>query len=280
MEAMMGDESGSVAGVPPVVFHGIVIKATPRPSPVLTWDGRAYQAAVRRVLDGLFASCIGRILIRHIAREAKVVEIIPEPHYAPPGGGRGARVVPAREPAGLRAGTSTFRGVATGQPGDARIEFTPFFHADPRAQGTARDDGPGSCVDEVLLEELFHALRCLLGVLDWGEAPFDFHSRDEFHAAMVVNMYRSEKGRRLSHAHVRGMVREHLVSPWRGRSSQDHWERGMLRDLGREMPDLTSVLRRVPRVICGHNPFIDYLEGPSYSVAVRAPRASSRRHAP
>lgn len=267
-------------GVPPIEFHRIIIKASPVPSPVRSWDGHAYQRAVRPVVDRLFASCIGRIVIRHIARQANVVEIMPEPRYGGPTEGRGARVRPAREPFGLRAGTTTFQGVATGQPGDARIEFTPFFYADPRMQGEPEDEGPGSYVDEVLLEELFHALRCLLGVLDWRNAPFQFDSRDEFHAAMVVNMYRSEKNRRLSHAHVRGVVREHLLSPWPGRREQDLWERGMMIDLCREMPHLTNVLRRVPRVICSHNPFVDYLEGPPFSLPVRAPRASSRRHAP
>ncbi len=275
----MGNESR--AAVEPIEFHRIVVDAEPYPAPVQSWDGRAYQAAVQRVLDRLFASCIGRIIIRHIARQANAVEIIPEPRYGPPVGGRGARVVPAREPLGLRAGTTTFGGVATGQPGDAVIEFTPFFHADPRTQGTPQDQGPGSYVDEVLLEELFHALRCLLGVLDRRQAPFDFDSVDEFHAAMVVNMYRSETGRRLSHAHVRGMVRDHLLSPWRGRTPQDRWEQERMRDLCREMPHLTTVLRRVPRVICEHNPFVDYMrEGPPYVLPVRAPRASSRRRAP
>lgn len=108
--------------------------------------------------------------------------------------------------------------------------------------------GPGTAVDELLLHEVFHGLRHMAGLRMKRGVPGqkEYHNFEEFYAILIANIYRSELGRsglRADHAGFYTLGDVGIVS-------QDAWmkhkfNRGHLRKLGNQMPDLWDALAKV-----------------------------------
>jgi hypothetical protein len=83
----------------------------------------------------------------------------------------------------------------TGLGSDATIQYTPKQWRDAAATCTTGLCGPGSARDEVLLHEMFHGLRVMLGKLDSIPMGDGYNTQEEFFAILVTNVYQAEMGR-------------------------------------------------------------------------------------
>lgn len=245
--------------IPPIRVHGVEIRATP--SPGEPWDGRAFQAAVRTAITQIGKTLVGKILLDWIERGPNVhVEPHPsrDPHFA--------ETLATNPPDGHRLGAPVhqFTGIpnarGTGRPSRARILFTPahFYRYSPHSPH--RERRAGTHVDEVMLHELVHALRCQHGLLDgtpMGGTLQGYDYFEEYCAYVVENMYESELRRWLAGSHRAGVVLEHLTWPWADTTSHPEveLEREQVRLFATQMPLFTSELRDIAPAVCPYNPF-------------------------
>jgi hypothetical protein len=147
-------------------------------------------------------------------------------------------------------GVVTDSGVATG------VGSSTFITYDPSRFDSGM--GPGATPDSVLLHEVVHAYRRMLGVLqDWpaGTPQYvrrDFPDIEEFTAVLIANIYDAEAGR----TQLRDLYSLGGFKPLEGiRENQQNyyrWARPVIDHLCAEMPDLTAALAKVQ---CWFNPF-------------------------
>jgi hypothetical protein len=90
----------------------------------------------------------------------------------------------------------------TGLGSDVTIFYTPIMWATSASSCTADVPcGPGSARDEVLLHEIFHGLRIMLGLQLCVKMGDHYTTEEEFYAILVTNIYSSELDRELRGNH-------------------------------------------------------------------------------
>jgi hypothetical protein len=235
-------------------IHGVYVDSGP--APLHDWNDAGYFGAVARTLERLWDSHIGRIVLRHLGHASRRVTVRPYSNWT-------SDAIAVTHPASQLRSVSPVDGVlvaagGSGRPDDAEIWFLPYFQGAPPPRGQNPARGIGASVDEALLEEVVHGLRCAHGVLDWRPAQYDYDCNDEAKAAAVVNMYRSEQRRAPIDAHVMGVRRAHRWLPaGHPPDAESRWwfEQRMVREFAGEMEDLVRELRAAPSTIAPHNPF-------------------------
>lgn len=263
------------------VAHFGRIEITGNPNTVVyrthPWDYGRYRTAVLRLLTSLSNSPVGAIVLGAMSRRviicpmqrefadnavARPISGGPYIGYSPPlttpenlrhGVMRG-RPVPA-EFGILGTARRNTRALGSGRGADAVVEFTPgmFVPGSPIALGIAGSFRP----DTVLLHELVHALRITRGQFDTTTTHgvlADYDQNDEFHAILIANIYRSERGispLRANH----GIPFQPLQNP-AGFYQQGH-NKIMVMNLCREMQDFT---RSIADIQCDFNPIREYYQ--------------------
>jgi hypothetical protein len=77
---------------------------------------------------------------------------------------------------------------------DAAIMFSPHMWRRGNKPGSAGEEGPGSKADEVLLHEMVHGVRMMMGVnAETNKLNDDYENEEEFVAVVVTNIYMAEK---------------------------------------------------------------------------------------
>ncbi|MFK7819415.1 MAG: M91 family zinc metallopeptidase [Planctomycetaceae bacterium] len=181
-------------------FYGIRVDGSRRPTAVAAgaWSSERYELAIEHWLDRIMGTCTGKAVVGSL-RKCQVT-IVPDPEKGTPTAGPADRTLAATA-AGTRKGTVVRGGrgeahpaLGTGRGTAVRIDFTPADFI---------DKGAHEKPDVVLMHELAHASRWNAGVVcSVGMLKFGFLTREEVHAVLVGNMYRSEqklKVFRLSH---------------------------------------------------------------------------------
>jgi hypothetical protein len=107
--------------------------------------------------------------------------------------------------------------------------------------------------EEVLVHELFHAVRQAFGMLRNLPLGGDFLSAEELYSIFVENMYANEKGLALRNTHK---ARSSNVSPDHSMAHNPSF-RDPMRELFAMMPTIGNALARVKSL---YNPFRDWLE--------------------
>jgi len=189
----------------PRICFGIRVDGT-RPAVGVTgqWSPTGYEDAVEHWLKRIAGTFTGKALLKEL-HPANRLLIVPDTGEAgTPGTGPEGRSAAAwrdaiREGAVARGGSGRpFGGFGTGRGTNASIEFTPldFFNSPPQEQP-----------DMVLVHEICHATRYLRGIVsNQPMGKFGFLTREEVHAILITNIYRSEQQLRefrLSHRPAR-----------------------------------------------------------------------------
>jgi hypothetical protein len=89
----------------------------------------------------------------------------------------------------------------TGLGSDVTIQYTPAQWREAASTCTKGLCGPGSARDEVLLHEVFHGLRVMMGKLLSVPMGDGYNTQEEFFAILVTNVYQAEMGRPLRGNH-------------------------------------------------------------------------------
>ena len=137
---------------------------------------------------------------------------------------------------------------AASAPGQDRTACCAFT----RSTGTTppgRFDTP----EEVLVHELFHAMRQTFGALRNTPLDGDFDTVEELYSIFVQNMYANERNLRLRATHHRASSN---VSPDHSMAHNPRF-RAPLRDLAAMMP---TIVNELANVRTRYNPFRDWKE--------------------
>jgi len=157
------------------------------------WSQTNYENAVVQVLSNIYRSQVGKALIDHLARQDRLVMIMPcttgDPRTT-------AMDIHAAFPAGVRERLCTSTGyrhvgarrllaryTGTGRGSPAAILFTPGAYVGKTSAGERQD--------EVLLHELVHAIRITTGTQTCRPWGHQMHSVDEVIAITLTNLYSS-----------------------------------------------------------------------------------------
>lgn len=153
---------------------------------VIGGESTAYQREVRRYLDLIRTTEIGRSLFRHINLRATQMTIVPfKPTPKNPVNASANPISPAD------AMPETYQGVGTGQGSAVVVEYHPanLRQLNQNMGWIAPGAGPG----EALFHEMLHGYRQqrgqALNVDKFGNEP-----AEEFYAVLASNVYRSERG--------------------------------------------------------------------------------------
>ena len=228
------------------------------------WDLGRYQTAVAAQLGMLQNSRTGSMVLNNISRRLLIVPFQDpdsENAVARPMGEAFLGYIPTSLPQQNRNATMYGQwvdpgraadGVGTGRGSSVVIEYTPGMWVPGSAIATT--NATPTRAQEMLLHELVHAIRQMRGLADTRQsigAFANFDARDEFHAILVTNFYRSEKGisplRRDHHG------RQPLQNP-SAFYAQPH-NKLLVMDLCREMPPFT---RALANLTCPFNPIREY----------------------
>ncbi|HBQ19729.1 MAG TPA: hypothetical protein DEF51_54255 [Myxococcales bacterium] len=220
-----------------------------------------YEEATRRVLNRSFSTRTGQ-LVRDAIRRPVTIAPWPDPSVCNADANalvrrdalrRGAQAYYCADiPATPIVETGTpdpHAQTGTGRGSDAVVRFTPRQWETGIC--TIFGNSPGGRSDEVLLHELFHALRVTVALRDCSALVGGYDTFGEFAAIAVTNMHSRELGRPLRRNHG-GFT--HVIGAERTYNTTEHaaWT---LR-LCRQMPELTRRLSRIPLSVCDFNPFL------------------------
>jgi hypothetical protein len=138
--------------------------------------------------------------------------------------------------------------IGTGTGSDTQIRFSPDTFAAPGAP-----TGPGAKADEILLHEMVHGLRQMVGraVFEQVTGNPGMQNYEEFAAIVISNVYRSERG-------ITELRRDHigfspLTGPETAAATFKTTYQSYLLDMDTEQPKLCQNLRKV---VCVFNPFV------------------------
>ena len=201
---IVGDNAPNGFEVVPPGGHG-----TPQ---LRRWIPNAYEAAVAAILNRIAIVPIGALVLRSLRQPVQI-----EPWQNLTVRNASADAAASDWPTynrGYRAGAPMVQcgggdvpyipsQVGTGEGTNARVHFTPsqWMSGTTGLSGSARHGGPagpGGAEDEVLLHELFHALRITMGLGDCRQLTGRmqrYNDRSEFYAIIVENIYSSQSGR-------------------------------------------------------------------------------------
>lgn len=217
-------------------------------------DGAAgYETQVRGILDTINATKTGHSVLGFFALRSHRVRIIPPDDLqtpADPNAFTGADDNQAATRAGFEQRSGRDGHVIAGRPrgtglgSDSHIEFHPVHWSGPGLGFIT----PG----QVLLHELFHAVRQVFGARRSTPLGGGFDTVEELYSVFVENMFMAELGLPLIFNHG-----------GRTPASPDHSMRlhpefhAAMRDISAMMPFIVHTLAKVPGP---YNPFRDWLE--------------------
>lgn len=137
----------------------------------------------------------------------------------------------------------------TGLGSDVSIWYTPAQWHEASSTCTTGLCGPGSARDEVLLHEVFHGLRIMLGKIDSVPMGDSFNTQEEFFAILVTNVYQAEMGRplRANHSDFNELKNA-------GKFSKTY--RARINALKTQQADLVKALEKVPTKNSVINPIV------------------------
>ena len=216
-------------------------------------DGAAgYEGQVRPILTTVQGTATGRTVMGFFALRTHQVWIVPpEGNQSRVEAGAGA-VDPN---AAFRRGFELRDGVAgnvdprhrkgSGAGSDSLLRFHPIHWNNPGASFTTPE--------EVIVHELFHAMRQTFGALRNTPLGGDFQTVEELYSIFVENMYAIEKNLPLRATH---RTRSSNVSPDHSMKHNPQFHAPM-RDLAAMMPTIVNALARVHTL---YNPFRDWKE--------------------
>lgn len=211
-----------------------------------------YELQVRRILDNIRGTATGRTVLDFFALRHHRANIVPpDDNQSRRVAGAGAVDPTAAFRRGfeLRSGRDGSEDPdhrrGTGSGSDSRIRFHPIHWSD----AATTFDYP----EEVLLHELFHAMRQVFGALRNTPMGGDFETVEELYSIFVQNMYATERGLPLRATHKR---RSSNVSPDHSMRNNPLFHAPM-RDLFAMMPTIGNALARVRTA---YNPFRDWQE--------------------
>jgi hypothetical protein len=212
-----------------------------------------YERQVSSVLSTVRATATGRTLLSFFALRRHNVRIIPpggsfSPVHANADTGSVNEVAAFRRNFEVRSGLDGRvdpRGLrGTGAGSDSRVRFHPIHW---------NVAGGFHTPDEVLLHELFHAMRQTFGALRNTPLDGDFDTVEEVYSIFVENMYASERKlplRATHHSASSNMSPDHSMA----HNPRFH---APMRDLSAMMPTIVNALARVNTA---YNPFRDWIE--------------------
>lgn len=201
----------------------------------------SYEARVETLFVTIGRTTTGNAVLRAVKNQAgRTMDVIPAIQYSPDKAPNAHASAHNDKDAGRRRKGSSTTIVYSPSDWDRPDFDLPGFH-----EGFS---GPGSEADEVLLHEVFHALRAMAGLQVRRNVPFQrgYDTFEEFFAILVANIYRSESkryGQRVDHHSFKSLddVRIDNVYVWLDyRLNRSH-----LRKLRRQMPDLWAELKTV-----------------------------------
>ena len=220
------------------------------------WDLTHYQEAVEAQLRLLRQSRTARVVLNSITNRLIIIpwqDPADDNAEARPVPGAFVGYLPTSLPRNNRDATMSGQWVRSGHPEDGVgagrgsavvLEYTPgmWVPGNPNSTPLATPTG----AQEMLLHELVHAIRQMRGVAD-TRALANYDSRDEFHAILVTNIYRSERK-------ITPLRRDHhgfqpLVNPSAFYTQPRN--KLLVMDLCREMQAFTRALADVD---CSFNP--------------------------
>jgi hypothetical protein len=229
--------------------RNVFIDGTDNPYPGGAAD---YESKVRANLDTIKGTDTGKTLLGFFALRSHRVRIVP------PGGlqsrvSAGAGAVnstaafpPGRQLRDIDGSIDPRHRTGVGGGSDSLLHFHPIHWQN----GVS---GAFTTPEEVLVHELFHAVRQVFGMLRNLPLGGDFLSIEELYSIFVENMYANEKGLALRNTHS---ARSSNVSPDHSMAHNPSF-RDPMRDLFAMMPAIGNALARVKSL---YNPFRDWLE--------------------
>lgn len=177
----------------PQVFFGIRVDGTNRAAgKVGPWSPTGFENAIKFWLTRIFATDTGKALLEEIAPAQRLLIEPDQNKPQTPGTGPEANDDWDAWRAGIRRGVTArhgrgglIGGVGTGEGTPVSIKFTPADWV-----GSPPEEQP----DMVLIHEMAHATRFLAGIVtNTPMQSFGFLTREEVHAILIANMYRSER---------------------------------------------------------------------------------------
>jgi hypothetical protein len=211
-----------------------------------------YESKVRTVLDTIKGTQTGKTVLAFFALRTHRVWIMPPDGLASRrSAGAGAVDSTAAFPRGaelrdIDGSIDPQHRTGAGGGSDSRLHFHPIHWQNGAG-------GAFTTAEEVVVHELFHAVRQVFGMLRNKPLGSDFLSVEELYSIFVENMYANEKGLALRATH---RARSSNVSPDHSMEHNPTFREPM-RELFLMMPAIGNALARVTSL---YNPFRDWLQ--------------------
>jgi hypothetical protein len=211
-----------------------------------------YESKVKVSLDAIKGTGTGTTVLGFFALRSHRVWIVPpEGLQSRVSAGAGAVNATAAFPPGrqlrdIDGSIDARHRTGVGGGSDSLLHFHPIHWQN----GVS---GAFTTPEEVLVHELFHAVRQVFGMLLNKPLGGDFLSIEELYSIFVENMYANEKGLALRNTHS---ARSSNVSPDHSMAHNPTF-RDPMRELFAMMPAIGNALARVKSL---YNPFRDWLE--------------------
>lgn len=205
---------------------------------------RDFHAEISPILARIRASWSGFLVLRRIHDSDRRCRIVP---YLGEFGANNAFARPFN-----RLGAGSFSRERRGGGSGSEVHFSPSTRLQNRVQWRN---------DEVLLHELCHSMRQVMGLQRYrrnatggvGFVPMaSFENIEEFFAAIVTSVYSSEHGRPALGNHGSWPLPDQERLRDRPFSTR-------LREIGERMPDFVTDMQEIPRTVAAFNPFRDIL---------------------
>ena len=149
------------------------------------------------------------------------------------------------------------QGSGTGEGSDATVNYTASMWG---ADGTARATGPGTGKDELLLHELVHAARSVVGVHYRLPVNLLYDNEEEFLAVFITNIYLSNKGQKKLRANHHGHDALRDPEQFLDNMKLSPTPRTLMERLRLKQPRLFKALAAIPAASAAFNPVRQYAE--------------------
>jgi Effector protein len=229
------------------------------PSAIASGNQAHYEREVTQNLDTILATQTGVAVLNGIGGRRHSAMYI-RPYHDKGDGPFNATATPtdltaatmrdtvALDRYGNMPGPGKPRVTGTGTGSDSIVNYTPSIFT----AGSGGAGQPGAPADEILLHEMVHGLRQMMGrsVKERVAGNAGMHNYEEFSAIVISNIYRSERG-------LPGLRQDHqgfvplagaLTSPATFKATFSQY----ISYMNIEMPDMCDRLRKVT---CAFNPF-------------------------
>ena len=229
-----------------------------------------YGRGVRDIVNYIAGRLTGRIILQALQATGRTMRIQPyQPTEENPlNASASADDLEAATPRGETvlqcSGSDTgqprgliFHPEGTGRGSDVTVRFTPSMWTSvpttqPRVTGAVA--GPGSRSDQVLLHEMLHGYRQMMGLLLCTATNDQYDTTEEYFAIVVTNIYVSEVFRR-SNVPLRAHHHGFTALPYASLFPDDQINQQRLRKIRTQCTSLTTDLALRSRAV--FNPFRD-----------------------